>query len=628
VSGKVKPGFSKDRFLKNKLKHTLDILPKKEGVYIFKDPSGKAIYIGKAKSLYNRVRSYFQGKDNYNIVKPKRYYFADKIHSIDYIVTDNEVEALMLECSLIKKNRPRYNIDFKDDKSYPYIAVTENEKYPRIFMTRNRNIKGAKYFGPYTNVKSVKRTLEHLRKIFKIRDCKGSKPGKHSKSPCLNYYMNLCSAPCVGNISENLYKDNIEYVKLFLKGKDRTIIDRIKLKMEQYSNNKEFEEAAKMKDKIDAVNDLYKSQKIMIGGEYTWDFISLCKDTDFAVISLFTYRKGELAIINNFTVSNVEHLKNEEIISDFIKKYYADINNMPSKIYIPQEIEDMELVSLWLTKIKSKKIEVKVPKIGEKRKMIDMVIRNSKLYLEKKKFERDTGYIKTGKDIIKLKDILELKNIPGRIECFDISNLKSSFPVGSMVVFVDGYPLRSNYRHFKVKAVSHQDDCKMIEEVLFRRLRYLKEFKINIEDSFYIKPDLMIIDGGKAQYNTACMTLRSKNVSDIDLISIAKREEIIFCDKYQDGVKLDLSSNYMKIITRIRDEAHRFAVNYHKKLRNKYMTHSILDEIKGIGEKKKQYISKKFANIEELKISGIEDLMDIKGISYKDALNIYNSIHK
>jgi excinuclease ABC subunit C len=620
--------------IKNKkeirFKNTLDILPKKPGVYVFKDTKGRIIYIGKAKSIYDRVRSYFQANDSINFTYHPITFFLSRIHSIDFIVTDNEIEALILESNLIKKNKPKYNISLKDDKSYPYIAITDSDKFPRVFMTRNRNIKDARYFGPYINVKSVKEILEHLRRIFQVRDCKKGKPGKVKNSACLNYHINLCSAPCVGHISEELYRRNINYIKMFLKGSDRTIADDLKKEMMMYAGSEEFEEAARIKEKIDAINKLHTNQKIFFSGEDAWDILALSKsdDADMAVVSLYDYREGELAIINNFIISNSKYLNNDETMSGFIKKYYEDINNMPSKIFIPFEIDDAGAIENWLSDIKNKKVEIRIPKIGEKKKIMDMAARNAKLYLEKKKFEKDTNYSKFYKDLIKLKEILDLNNIPRRIECFDISNLQASFAVGSMVVFIDGNPLNSNYRHFRIKNVQGQDDYAMIEEVVERRVKYLEDRKVSIENSFYIKPDLIIIDGGKAQFNAAYVVLFKNQLLDIDLISIAKKEEIVFCKKYINGIRLDRNSNYMRIITRIRDEAHRFAVGYHKNLRGKYLIHSIFDEIPGIGERKKEYISNKFNTIEDLKFAKLEDLLNIKGLSYRDALNIYNYLHK
>ena len=610
-----------------KIKELLKILPKKSGVYIFKNSKGKIIYIGKAKNLYSRVKSYFQDRsDNFLYAKPLD--FAKRIKSIDYIVTDNETEALILEGSLIKKNKPKYNIDLKDDKSYPFIAVTVSEKFPRVFLTRDRNIKGAKYFGPYTDAGAVRKTLEYLRRIFPVRDFRKTRPGKGTNMPCLNYNIKLCPAPCDGNVSQEEYRKNIDFIMLFLKGKDKTIIDWLKAKMEQYSKNREFEKAAELRNKIEDINKLHKDQKIFFTAESTWDFISTARDADDAVISLFTYRSGVLAVVSNFTINNTRYFNDEEILSSFIENYYSNINDIPSKIFCPFEIKNTELISKWLTEKKGGKIEISVPKIGEKKKIMEMVVRNSKLYLEKKKFEKNTGHSKIYKNFVKLKKVLGLVNIPRRIECFDISNLKDTFPVGSMSVALDGKPLTNDYRYFKIKTVAGQDDCRMMGEIVTRRLRYLEGGEIKKGNSFYEKPDLIIIDGGKAQFNTASKLISERKIQDIDIISIAKKEETIFCSKYPDGIKLDLSDNYMRVLIKIRDEAHRFAVNYHRRLRGRSMTDSLLDGIKGIGEKKKKYIFENISSIEELKSKTIKDLMNIKGLNYKDATNIYRNIHR
>lgn len=610
-----------------KIKEILKILPKKSGVYIFKNSKGKIIYIGKANNLYSRAKSYFQDRsDNFLYAKPLD--FAKRIKSIDYIVTDNETEALILECSLIKKNKPKYNIDLKDDKSYPFIAVTVNEKFPRVFLTRERNIKGAKYFGPYTDAGAVRKALEYLRRIFPVRDCRKARPGKSTNMPCLNYHIKLCPAPCDGNVSQEEYRKNIDFIMLFLKGKDRTIIDWLKAKMKQYSKNREFEKAAELRNKIEDINKLHKDQKIFFTAESTWDFISTARDADDAVISLFTYRSGVLAVVSNFTINNTRYFNDEEILSSFIENYYSNINDIPSKIFCPFEIKNTELISKWLTEKKGGKIEICVSKIGEKKKIMEMAVRNSKLYLEKKKFEKNTGHSKIYKNFVKLKKVLGLVNIPRRIECFDISNLKNTFPVGSMSVALNGKLLTNDYRYFKIKTVAGQDDCRMMGEIVTRRLRYLEGGEIKKRNSFYEKPDLIIIDGGKAQFNTASKLISERQIQDIDIISIAKKEETIFCSKYPDGIKLDLSDNYMHVLIKVRDEAHRFAVNYHRRLRGRSMTDSLLDGIKGIGEKKKKYIFENISSIEELKSKTIKDLMNIKGLNYKDATNIYRNIHR
>ncbi|HEX7561547.1 MAG TPA: excinuclease ABC subunit UvrC [Candidatus Humimicrobiaceae bacterium] len=612
------------------LKHTLSILPRKPGVYLFKDVKGRIIYVGKAKSLFDRVKSYFMPNDNANYINHPITFFTSKIDSVDFIETDNEVEALILESSLIKKNRPKYNFNLKDDKSYPYVAVTDNEKFPRVFITRNKNIRGAKYYGPYINIKNTRNTLETLRRIFQVRDCRKPKPGKVKNAVCLNYHINLCSAPCTGRISEKAYRQNIEYIKLFLKRGENAIVDNLKSEMASFASRQEFEEAAKVKYAIEAIEEMLTAQRISFASYDTWDILGAARDTksNLAAVSLYNYREGELAAVNNFIISNVMLVDEKEIISGFLKSYYLEIDNISPVIYIPFAIEDAEAISKWLSDLKGKKIEIKAVRQDDKKNIVRMAAKNAFLYLEKKKFEKSSGYSRAFKELLRLKEAIGLANIPSRIECFDISNIGPSFAVGSMSVFTNASPLNSNYRHFKIRAVEGQDDFAMIAEVVSRRLNYLSESTVDIEDSFYMKPQLIIIDGGKAQYNAAKKVFEEKNIDDIDLISIAKKEEIIFSENHPDGLSLDRHSDYMKIIIRIRDEAHRFAINYHKKLRSEYMTRSVLDGIKGIGEKKKALVLEKFEDIEDLKACKLDDFIKIKGLSYTDALNIYNSLNR
>ncbi|MCL6086890.1 MAG: excinuclease ABC subunit UvrC [Actinobacteria bacterium] len=613
----------------NNLISTLSLLPKKPGVYLFKDDKGRIIYAGKAKILYNRVRSYFLSKENIGISELKASYFSEKINEIDYLVTDNEVEALILELNLIKKYRPKYNTNLKDDKSYPFIAITANEEFPRMIVTRNRNIKGAKYFGPYTNALALREIAEYLRKIFMLRDCSKSKPGKHANKPCLNFHIKLCSGPCIGKIESGQYKKNIEYIMFFLRGEDKSIIKNLTKEMDTFAANMEYEKAAEIKNKLELIRQLYNKQKIYISDENSSDYVAVARDENTAASSIFMYRQGELAGFNNVMITSFGSETLEEILSDFLIKYYENINNMPSKIYIPFEIGDIDTISAYFKKIKGKKIEFKVPKIRKNKSIIDMSINNCRLFLEKKKFEKQSNFNKVFSDVMDLKNALKLKNIPRRIECYDISNLKDSFPVGSMVVFLDGNPVRKDYRHFKIKTITGQDDFKMINEILKRRLRYLNNGGIEIEESFYQKPDLIIIDGGKGQMNAAKEALNETGMSDkIDLISLVKKEEIIFSSNFKEGITFEKSKNFMRMIIRIRDETHRFAVEFHQKLRNKNMTVSFLDNIKGIGEKKKQYIYEKISSMDDFKNFTVEDLADIKGLNYKDAKNIYDAIHK
>ena len=604
----------------------LKILPKKPGVYLFKNSKDIIIYIGKAKNIYNRVRSYFSEKSRHFLyMKPPD--FIQQIKSVDYIITGNEAEALILEGNLIKKNRPIYNIDLKDDKSFPFIAVTE-EAYPRVFLTRNRNIKKAKYFGPYTDAGAARNTLEYIRKIFQVRDCRKVKPGKTTSPPCLNYHIRLCNAPCIGNVSMEEYGKNIEYIKTFLKGRDNTILRKLDKQMKEFSGNMKFEEALEIKEKIDNINKLHERQRIIFDSEDTWDFIGVKSDKKTTALGLFTYRGGALALVNNFIIENEARLKDDEILSGFVIRYYENINSIPSKIYVPEELEDKMILVEWFRNEKERKVKILVPKMGEKRKIMDMVSKNTELYLEKKKFEKSSGHSQAYSDLLRMMKILGLKNIPRKLECYDISNLGERFPVGSMTVALDGEIKKEYYRHFKIRSIKGQDDCAMLAEMVTRRLRYLEGPVKDSSNSFYIRPDLIIIDGGKAQFNTISRILDQKGIDTIDILSIAKKEEMIFCRRYQNGIKFDLDSEILRVLIRLRDEAHRFAVKYHRKLRDSYMTNSLLDEIKGIGQKKKAYILDNVDSIEVLKEKSIEDIMNIKGISYRDAVNIYNSFHR
>ncbi len=611
---------------REKLIQSLEILPSKTGVYLFKDESGKIIYVGKAKNIYSRVKSYFSSK-NRDFLYMKPPIFIQKIMSVDYIVTSNEVEALILEGNLIKENRPKYNIELKDDKSYPFIVITD-DIYPRVFLTRNRKIRKARYYGPYTDVGSAKKTIEHLRSIFKIRDCRGVKPGKSQNSPCLSYHIGLCSAPCIGKISESEYKINVEEIRNFLKGKNPSIVNDLKKKMEEYSRKLKFEEAEELKKKIFRIEKVVEEQKIIFDGTGAWDFIAMEREREIAAVSMFTYRSGTLAIVNNFIIENSGLLRDNQLIPLFINQYYENINSIPSKIYISSEIEDSGLIEKWFHVKKDRKVIIRKPERGEKKRIMDMAVRNARLYLEKKKFEKSTGHSQGYRNLIKLKTKLGLNNIPRRIECYDISNLGENFPVGSMTVACDGEINPGHYRHFKIRSISGQDDYAMLEEIVKRRLKYLSVPGTDIMDSFHHKPDLMLIDGGKAQYGTVKKVVESKELGIIDIISIAKKEEMIYCDRYRNGIKLDPGSDYMRIIIKLRDEAHRFAIGYHRKLRDKHMTDSVLDQIKGIGIKKKAYIMRNIESFEELKEKDIEELMNIKGINYRDAVNIYDSFHR
>jgi len=604
----------------------LDILPKKTGVYIFRDNKGKIIYIGKAKNIYSRVRSYFS-KRSKDFLYMKPHGFISQIKDIDYIITSNEVEALILEGNLIKKNRPKYNVELKDDKSYPFIAITD-EEFPRVFLTRNRNMRSAKYYGPYTDAGAARKTIDFLRAVYRIRDCRKQKPGKSSRPPCLNYHIGLCSAPCIGNIKEAEYRKNIELIRSFLKGSDRRMVSDLERKMGALSAGLKFEEASGIKRIIENIKKIHQDQRIIFDSSDTWDFIAINRQDKTVALSIFTYRYGALALVNNFILQDIAHLSDNEVMSGFITRYYEDMNNLPSRIFVNLLPGDNTVLEDWFKKEKQRSVRILVPRAGEKKKILDMAVKNAVLYLEKKKFESSTGHSQAYVDLVRLGRILGLDNIPRRIECYDISNLGESFPVGSMAVACDGELRPSHYRHFRIKTVTGQDDCSMLAEVVRRRLKYLSSDEPVKNESFYFRPDLLVIDGGIAQFNAVKKVMEETGSSNIDLISIAKKEEAVFSSRSREGMKFDMNSEALRVIIRLRDEAHRFALGYHRDLRGKYMTHSILDEIKGIGEKKKEYILESVESINDLRDMEIEEITNIRGINYRDAVNIYNSLHR
>lgn len=617
------------KIIKNDILQILNHLPGKSGVYLFKDEEDRIIYVGKAKNLNSRVRSYFKSRKSLSHTNPKAYYFSEKIDSIDYIVTDSEVEAFILEINLIKKYRPKFNSFFRDDKSYPFIAITEDDEFPQFFITRNKKIKGARYFGPYTNVSDLRETVEYIGKLFRLRDCKKAKPGKTGNTPCLNYHMKLCSGPCIGKISKDEYRENIKLIIAILSGRNKSVVAGLEKQMMDFSCSQEFEKALETKNKIDFIKGLNNEQKIYINSERSWDFIGFCLSDSFASANIFMYRNGEFAGFSNFILESFEDLSREEILADFIIKYYENISNMPSKIYIPFQAESEKSIIEFFMKTKNKKLSIRIPQSGEKKKIMDMVLNNCRLFADKKKFEKQSNHDKTYNDLIELQKKLALSNIPRRIECYDISNLRESFAVGAMVVFKDGYPLKNNYRHFKIKTVRGQDDFAMLQEILERRLSYLKKSKISIDESFYQRPDLIIIDGGRGQLASAREVLEEKGFKkSIDLISIAKKEEIIFGDRHPEGIKLNKDTGSMRIVLRLRDEAHRFALQYHRKIRDKNMVFSFFDSVRGIGEKKKTILYENFNSVDELKNQDIKVLLELKGINYTDAKNIYDALHK
>jgi excinuclease ABC subunit C len=603
-------------------------LPDKPGVYLMKNSLGEIIYVGKAKILKNRVRQYFQSSKNHS---EKVKAMVKNIAEFEYIVTDSEMEALILECNLIKKYRPRYNILLKDDKYYPLIKVTTNEEFPRVFMTRILAKDGAKYFGPYTDGSAVYETLELIKKIFPIRTCKMLiKEGENKVRPCLNYHIGLCNAPCGGYVSKEDYGRIIDDVIELLSGKDTKIISDLKAQMDEAAENLEFEKAAALRDKILAVEKIREKQKMITGNFEDEDYISIFSDEKDSCAQVFFVRDGKVSGREHFILENTSGDEKGEIISDFIKSFYGGTAFIPKNIYV-SDIDDGELLEQWLTMKRGSKVWIKLPQKGDKKNMISMVEKNAKITLEqfKLKYIQDKEIHKTA--LTEIAGLLNLEELPRRIEAYDISNIQGVDSVGTMVVFEEGRAKNSDYRRFKIKTVKGANDYDSMREILQRRFQHGLDEIQSIQDrnlelssgKFCMFPDLILMDGGKGQVNIALEVLRSFNI-DIPVCGMVKDDKHNTRGLIYNNIEVEIkpSSNVMHLITRIQDEVHRFAITYHRTLRDKRVLHSVLEDIPNVGEKRRKELLKKFGSIEGIKKASLAELLDTTSIDKKAADSI------
>lgn len=607
----------------------LKVLPDKPGVYIMKNALGEVIYVGKAKVLKNRVRQYFQSSRNHS---EKVKAMVKNIAEFEYIVTDSEMEALILECNLIKKHRPRYNILLKDDKSYPFIKVTTTEDFPRVFVTRNVIKDGAKYFGPYTDVSAVYETLELIKKIFPIRTCKRviKEEDKEGVRPCLNYHIDLCKGPCAKLISKEGYKSIISDITSLLSGKSADILRDLEAKMEKAAESLQFEKAAALRDKINAIKKITEKQKIITSNFENEDFISIYKDEKDVCVQVFFLREGKIVGREHFIIENSADMEDKEIISDFIKSFYGAATFIPKSIYV-EDIDEQELLEQWLTMKRGSKVWIKVPQRGDKKDTLDMVRRNAKITLEQFKIKilQDKELYEVA--LREISEILNLEDIPKRIEAYDISNIQGMDSVGSMVVFENGKSKNSDYRRFKINSVVGANDYESMREILTRRfqhgldeIRAISEKNLQVSSGkFCVFPDLILMDGGKGQVNIALEVLRGFNI-DIPVCGMVKDDKHNTRGLIYNNEELPIKkhSNIMRLITRIQDEVHRFAITYHRSLRNKTTFHSILDDIPGVGERRRKELLKKFGSIESIKKASYEEILETPSIDKKSAQNI------
>ena len=589
------------------IEEELKKLPSKPGVYVMRDKNDTIIYVGKAVSLKNRVRQYFR-KNNKTARIEK---MVSLIDHFEYIVVDNEAEALILECNLIKKNRPKFNVLLKDDKTYPYIKIDVKSDYPGVFITRRVVNDGSKYFGPYANPGAAKEMVNFIKEKYKIRQCRIL---KDRDRPCLNYHINKCLAPCMGYVTPEEYKKQIDEIIDLLEGKTDKVIKELEKQMQEASQKLNFEKAAELRDRIQSIERVSAKQKVSNISENNIDVIGIAKSELQVCIEIFFVRGSKMIGREHYFYADLKDMEDKEILSGFIKQYYLDNPNIPNKIMIREEIDDKLAIEEWLSTILGRKVEIKSPKKGEKLRFVEMAENNAKVTLENK--EKDKSEI-----LLELKEVLKMDKLPRKIETYDISNLSGEFMVAGMCVMQDGVIKKNLSRRFKIKTVYGQDDPRCMEEVITRRLKYSIE---NPKGGFGELPDVIFADGGITQIRATRKAIEKYNL-DIKVFGMVKN------DKHQTRALMDenrkelkISSKLMNLITQFQDTVHDTAISYHRKLRDKAITKSELDDIQGIGKVKKQALLKKFGSVEKIKQASIEELMEVKGINKELAEKLKN----
>ena len=610
------------------IQEELKKLPGKPGVYLMHDEKDAIIYVGKAISLKNRVRQYFQSSRNKGA---KIEQMVTHISRFEYIVTDSELEALVLECNLIKEHRPKYNTMLMDDKTYPFIKVTVNEPFPRVMMARRMKKDKAKYFGPYTSAGAVKDTIELIRKLYHIRSCNRSLPKDIGKErPCLNYHIHQCYAPCQGYISGEEYRKSIDEVVRFLNGNYDPILKELEEKMLDASENLEFEKAIEYRELLASVQKIAQKQKITDTAGDDRDIIAMASEGEDAVVQVFFIRGGRLIGRDHFYLKIAENDTKSEILSSFIKQFYAGTPYIPAELMLPEEIEDQEIIEEWLTTRRELKVRLRIPKKGTKEKLVELAQKNAQMVLknDKERLKREEG--RTIGAVKELEKILGLTGII-RMEAYDISNTNGFDSVGSMVVYEHGKPKRNDYRKFKIKSVQGPDDYASMNEVLTRRFEHgLRERQDESETGgFQAFPDLIMMDGGRGQVNIALEVLEKLNLH-IPVCGMVKDDNHRTRGLYFNNVELpiDRNSECFRLITRIQDEAHRFAITFHRQLRSKGQVHSILDDIPGVGPARRKDLMRSFENIEAIRNATVDDLKELPSMNEKSAQEVYKFFHQ
>ena len=601
------------------LEYKLKRVPQKPGVYLFKNQDSKILYVGKAKNIRSRLRTHFNSGSDRDLRHKK---LMSKVADFEYIITDTETEALILEANLIKEYKPRYNVNLKDDKTYPYIRVT-TEFFPRVFITRKIVKDGSLYFGPYTDVKSVRKLMTAVQRIFPLRTCSrvinNETISKHKHRACLNYQIGKCMGPCEGKISREDYLRNLDQVVKFIKGKNSVLINELKSKMSRCAEQMKFEEAARLRDEIRAIERFTSHQKVVDSINSNRDIITIASEKSISCCVVFIVREGRIINRLHFYLENRENHPDSEVMATFIKQYYLTNDFIPDEILLPFELEEKIEIEKWLTHKKSSRVRINIPVRGKKSRLIGMCTRNAELLLKEILIQKETIQNQPSKSVQILQKDLNLKKPPVRIEAFDISNIQGTDSVASLVVFENGKPKKSQYRKYKIKTVDGPDDFRSMAEVVERRILRLKKENKPM-------PDLFLIDGGKGQLSAVFEVLKRMELEHQPVIGLAKKLEDVFVPNNPDPQNISKSSPGLYLLRQIRDESHRFAVTFHRQKRKKRTLHSVLDDIPGIGEKRRNKLLKAFGSVKEIQKASVSELEAVVGV--KSAREIFKVIKK
>jgi excinuclease ABC subunit C len=601
-------------------------VPAKPGVYLFRDERGEVLYVGKAKTLRSRVRSYFQagtGDARHQIPQ-----LVGRIADLEVIVTGSEVEALHLEQNLVKRHRPPFNVRLRDDKSFPYIAVTVEDEYPRVMFTRERHRRGVVYFGPYANAKKVRETLDVLNRVFQFRPCEGPKPGRHSGIPCLDYHIDRCHAPCVGYISKELYGELIDEVIEFLSGNTRPIVRALEQRMRDAAGEERFEDATRYRNRLFAIANLAEKQGADRRETGSIDVIGIAATGDRAAVQVFPLRGGKMIDRHAFHLENVEGQDVTTILEAFCLEYYGNAPAIPPQIVVPTDVGDVAALGEWLSERRGARVEVRAPARGEKRRLAELAAQNAALALESEAAQGEQKRLRRVEALEELREALNLESLPLRIECYDISNIQGQEIVGSMVVFQDALAKKAHYRKFAVRGLDGQDDFAAMAEVIARRFARLGVTGAEYDEGFASTPNLVVIDGGKGQLSAALAAMQAYDLPRVAVISLAKRVEEVFVPGRPDPILLDRHNPGLQLLQRIRDEAHRFALGFHRQRRAVRARESIFDTLEGVGPARRRALLQHFGSAESVLAASQDELEGVPGVPAKTARAIYAQLHK